>query len=370
MIYPNERSTLGKTLSSPEFAPEDLISPDTLDDWFPEAYQRNYVSALMGRGGFTRLRAKYFVRLWAYLLLKQQMEIGEGLQRPLVHLSPLQELVPCTHREAAELFYKQKDYGSDRAAGMMIDRLVALGLLEKQFDGQTLCLKVRNLPELVVSEPTSPLASVPLQPDAFNPRTDAIPIANLIINHYAEILKDVPVASATRKTIRCLRFWAQKYPTCMRVLRRSDNLNPVGISILYPVSSDSEERFFLPPSKSFFLAKDGEVDPFHMAVPGDSTCISVYVRTWIVDVAYMRADYICTFLEDMQQTLVQMQHDFPNLCDLYSMVIHPVHEALRHALGFQRTYQEAQRAYYWIYLALDRFLSQDMRKTVSSLKLR
>jgi hypothetical protein len=96
-------------------------------------------------------------------------------------------MVPCTHREAAELFYGQQEKGSDRAAGMMLDRLIGLGLLEKRFDGQTLCLRVRDLPELIFAEQSESLESVQLYPDAFNPRTDVIPVANLFVKNYTEM---------------------------------------------------------------------------------------------------------------------------------------------------------------------------------------
>ncbi len=349
-------------------APQETLNPSSLDRWFSAEQQRTYVSTLIERGGLTRSRAEYFVRLWGYLLLKQQVETGGSLSQPLTQLQPLQDFVSCTHREAAELFYGHKDRGSDRAAGLMIDRLIALGLLEKRFDGQTLCIRVRSLPELKLRDLPKPTEPIRLQTDQFNPRTDAIPVANLIIGHYAEIIRDITPAAATRKIAKFLRAWAQEYPTCMRVLRRSDNLNPVAISTLYPTDSASEENFFLPPSRSFFLTQPGDADPYKMAVPGDLECTSVFVRTWIIDTSYMQGDHICQFLEDTQQTLIQMQQDFPNLCDLYSMVIHPVHESLRQALGFQKTLQEPQRPYYWIYLGVDRFLAQDMKQAVLSLR--
>jgi hypothetical protein len=128
--------------------PVDKIEPEFLDHFFSPDQQRTYVAMLLQRGGITRLRAQYFVRLWAYLCLKQQQEKGIHPVPLLTSLHPLEDAVACTHREAAELFYENQDRGSDRAAGMMIDRLVGLGLLEKHFDGQTICLKVRAIPEL------------------------------------------------------------------------------------------------------------------------------------------------------------------------------------------------------------------------------
>ncbi len=340
------------------------LEPEYLDRFFPLEQQRIYISILMSRGGLTRRRAEYFVRLWAYLLLKQQQEAGANLLQPLTQLQPPQGSVACTHREAAELFYGHKDRGSDRAAGMMIDRLVALGLLEKQFDGQTLCLQIRSIPELAT--PAKPPEPITLQADDFNPRTDAIPAANLITRNYAELIKDA--ATTSHKITRVLRRWAQQYPKGMRVLRRSDNLNPIAISVLYPVASESEFNFFQPPSKSFYLTTDSDVDPFQMAKQGDQECTAVYVRAWIIDTAYLNGMSLYLLLEDTRKTLGQMQSDFPNLCDVYSLVIHPMYEELRLALGFQKICQDTQRSYSWIYLGLDRFLEMDFKQALATLK--
>lgn len=342
------------------------MTPEVLDQLFPAENQRNYVSMLMGRGGVTRSRAEYFVRLWAYLFLKEQREVGRQLGEPLTQLQPPQGLVPCTHREAAELFYGSKERGSDRAAGMMIDRLAALGLLEKRFDGQTLCLKIHSIPELLVP-PSQQNQVIQLEASLFNPRTDAVPVANLVTRTYAELIRDS--ATASLKISRALRSWAQQYPLGMRVLRRSDNGNPVGISVIYPVVSASEVHFFQPPSKSFYLTSDTEVDPFKIAAANDLDCTSVYIRAWIIDAPYLQKANLCLMLEDTQQTLAQLQQDFPNLCDVYSLIVHPLYEELRQAIGFQKLCSDTQRHYHWIHLALDRFLELDIQKAIAGLRL-
>lgn len=343
---------------------DDRLQPEMLDKFFARELQRTYISLLMQRGGLTRRRAEYFVRLWAYLLLKQQLEKGGNLKQPLSQLYLPEGTVACTHREAAELFYSNQDRGSDRAAGMMIDRFVGLGLLEKQFDGQTLCLKIQPIPELMTLNKSA--EPVKLFADNFNSRTDTIPIANLITRTYAELIKDS--ATASHKISRSLRSWAQHYPKGMRVLRRSDNLNPVGVAVLYPVASESEVYFFQPPSKSFYLTSDTPVDPFQIATPGDLGCTSVYIRAWVIDSDYMEGRNFYLLLEDTKTTLMQMQSDFPNLCDLYSLIIHPMYEELRLVLGFQKTFQDTQRSYHWIYLALDRFLDLDIKQALANLK--
>lgn len=353
-------------MKSFKLASEPIVPLETeyLNQFFPPEQQQKYVSALLERGGLTRRRAECFVRLWAYLLLKQSLRSPQQPITPLTQLHPTDDLVSCTHREAAELFYGDQNRGSDRAAGMMIDQLVALGLLEKRFDGQTLCLKIRPLPELRVA--AKRLEPIVLKPDSFNPRTDAIPVAGLIRQTYAMAAEDTP--ASPQRIARILRQWAQSYPLGLRVLRRCDNLNPVGVAILYPTAHDSEEIFSRPPSKSFYLTSNLEVDPVKMAHLGDPNCLSVYIRAWIIDPTFLQHQYICEFLCDMQQTLTQMQADFPNLCDLYSPVIHPLYEELRIALGFQKTCED-RMPFYWAYLSLDRYLALDIEHALTSFKL-
>lgn len=344
--------------------PEHLLDPTSLNQWFSLDQQRNYVSKLTGRNGLTRRRAEYFVKLWAYLLLKQQEEMGKRLVQPLKELSPIVGAIPCTHREAAELFYSDKERGSDRAAGMMIDQLVSLGLIKKKFDGSTICIQIRPLPELN----PRPQSQQPIQvkTDAFNPRNDAVPAASLIIRNYSWLN---PEGTPTHRIARLLRGWAQQYPSGMRVLRRCDNENVVGFYMLYPTATQSEVNFFLPPSKSFYLISHLETDPMAFATPGDRDCTVAFVRSWTVDAAFLQQGYLTQFVEDVQQTLSQMQQEFPNLCDLYAMVFHPEHDELRTALGFQKTVEDTQLPLSWIYQAVDRFLALDVSQALANLKI-
>lgn len=320
---------------------------------------------LMGRVGLTRRRAELFVRLWAYLFLKQQEASGTRFNPPLQQLQLPDGLVACSHREAAEVFYRNQERGSDRAAGMMIDRLVALGLIEKQFDGHSICIQIRSLPELTT--PTKSLETVEIRSDAFDFRTDTIPIANLLARNYT--WRDKNPAIAPQKIAKALRIWAQQYPLGMRVLRRSDNLNAVGICILFPVASHSESNFFLPPTKSLYLTTHSASDPFQLATPGDADCTSIFVRAWMIDLSYLKQEYIYQSLEDSRQTILAMQKDFPNLCDLYALAIHPFYEEMLPAIGFQKTCQSNQRLLYWTYQAVDLFLKRDLKQAVSNLKL-
>lgn len=333
-----------------------------LDRWFSVEQQRHYVSILMGRVGLTRRRAECFVRLWVYLLLKQQQANRQTLKQPLAKLDLPDGDVPCTHREAAELFYSDKERGSDRAAGMMLDKLAALGLIKKYFDGNTTSIEIQFLSELMVA--TESISTIQLHPDDFNPRCDAIPVANLLARNYKWMNKNTnPVP---HKIVRILRNWASQYSTGMRVLRRSDNLNASGFYILFPTASESEVNFFSPPSKSLHLSSASEIDPFTMAMPGDKNCISVFVRSWMIDAPYMEQALI-PCIEDIQQVLSRMLNDFPNLCDIHTLIIHPSYEELALALGFQKTSQDPQLSVYWMYLPVDRFLALDIKQALSGL---
>ena len=341
------------------------MNPEFIDQWFPIEQQRNYISMLIGRVGLTRRRAECFVRLWTYLLLKQQQELGDVLRQPLTQLQVPKGFVACTHREAAELFYAHKDRGSDRAAGMMLDKLLALGLIEKQFDGNCL-YQIRSVPNLTPS--SKPAEPVQLKLDAFNPRTDAVPVASFLARNYNWMNNHTTAVPHKIKTL--LRSWAEQYPTGMRVLRRCDNSHPVGFYLLYPTATESEEKFSLPPRQSLHLSSASDTDPLKMAIHGNpEDCTSVVVRSWMIDTPYKNWNNVYRFLEDLQKTLGRMQADFPNLCDFYAIIIHPKYEQLALALGFQKIGTDPKLSIYWMYTAVDQFLALDIAQALSKLEL-
>jgi len=338
------------------------LYPDCLDQWFSAEQQHNYVSQLIGTGdrrlGLTRCRAEYFVRLWAYLWLKQQCDRQETIQPPLTHLNLPNGFIPCTHREAAAVFYGQKERGSDRAAGMMLDILVALGLIEKQFDGNTICIKVNAPPKLAESQTET--TEVQFQVDAFDPRNDATLVAHFLARNY-----DWMNAENCHLIARRLRKWAKQYPAGMRVLRRCDLDHPIGFYSFYPVASESEKNFFLPPRQSLHLNSEQEADPFGVAVPGDEDCTSVFVRSWTIDAPYFQVPQITQVLQDCQHVLKRMREEFPNISDLYGLIIHPSMAQVAEALGFQKTAQDSVLGIYWVYQAIDRFLALDLPQVLS-----
>ena len=249
---------------------------------------------------------------------------------------------------------------------MMIDKLVALRLIEKEFDGNNICIRIcSNLPD--VNQSTQVAEAVELVTDNFNHRTDAIPVATFLARNYDWMNKKT--TAAPQRIARKLRIWAKQYSKGMRVLRRRDSQDAVGFCILYPVASESDENFFLPPSKSLHLSTASQTDPFNMAKPGDEDCNSVFVRSFQIDPQYQQHDSLCQLLEDARQTLINMQADFPNLCDLYTLTIHPSVENLALAMGFSKTSQDPQMSLYWMYMALDKYLALDIEAAVSNLKL-
>jgi hypothetical protein len=340
-----------------------------IDQFFPQEEQRKYVFQLQGRVGLTRRRAEYFVKLWAYLLLKQQYEKGKKPQLPLTQLDLPEGFVSCTHREAQELFYSDSERGSDRAAGMMLDKFVGLGLIEKNFDGNTICIRVRwrsQLTHLANPEDTdkSP-ETIQLIPDAFNPRIDTIPVASFLAHYYNWINKKNTVVP--HRIARILRTWASQYPAGMRVLRHPDTQNAVAFYILYPVAAESEENFFLPPGKSLYLNTDVEIDPIKMAKLGDTSCTSLHVRGCQIDFPYKNQNSIKQLLQDAKNTLYIVQNDFPNLCDIYTLPMHPDDQQLASTLGFQNTTQDQMRSLCWMYIALDKFIAVDLDQAMSTL---
>jgi hypothetical protein len=343
------------------------MNPEFIDQWFSIEQQRIYTSMLAGRVGLTRRRAECFVRLWVYLLLKHQQESGNRLKQPLTQLQIPEGFIACTHREAAELFYRDQDKGSDRSAGMMIDKLLALGLLEKQFDGNCL-YQIRALPNLLSEAPKAPTKIIV---DDFNPRTDAVPVASFLARNYNWMSNNT--TAIPHKITKLLRQWSEQYPVGMRVLRCSETRHPVGFYLLYPTLSECEVNFFLPPSKSLHLSSAAEIDPLQMATPNNpdsprDSVTSVLVRSWMIDPPYKNWENVRIFLKDVQQTLVRIQEDFPNLCDFYTLVIHPQYEKLAISLGFQKIGTDPKSSVYWMYTAVEQYLNLDIAEVVSKLE--
>ncbi|MEO0378063.1 MAG: hypothetical protein AAF329_26395, partial [Cyanobacteria bacterium P01_A01_bin.17] len=145
------------------------IDPAFIDHWFSAQQQQAVVEKLRKRVGLTRIRAQYFVQLWVYLLVQQKRQKNPKLQPPLSQLDCPVEPISCTHREAANLFYSNKEQGSDRAAGLILDKLAALGLLKKTFDGNTTQIAISEIPEMLGAPPAGRQSLPALAPAAGRP---------------------------------------------------------------------------------------------------------------------------------------------------------------------------------------------------------
>lgn len=335
---------------------------ETLQSLVSDALYERYLGLVMGRVGMTRRRAECFLRLWLYLLLKAAHQQGQTLPVPLTQLMLPSGWVDCSCGEAADIFYSDRDRGSDRSAGMMLDKLAALGLIQKTFDGNTTQIQVLELPELQATQ--SPTAIAEIVVDDFDPRCDAIPIANLLATNYNWLSRNTD--AVPYRITNILRDWAHHYHSGLRVLRRSDNQNPLGFYALYPTQRASEIKFFEPPSKGLHLSQVTAEDPFKMALPGDQQCRAVFVRSFVIEPAFLnthRSDFVC----DAQQTLQTMQQDFPNLMDMYTLVIHPSYADLAQALGFQKTSADPKLPLQWMYQAVDRFVAIDVPSALANI---
>ncbi|MGB2925681.1 MAG: hypothetical protein WBB82_10295 [Limnothrix sp.] len=339
-----------------------MINVEKLDVWFSEKQRSPLLQQLIQSVGLTRIRADYFLRLWIYLCVKYETTQNPQIKPPLAQLKTMFGSVICTHSEAAALFYYDKDQGGDRSAGMMLDKLAALGFIRKYFDGNTTCIEIQPLPKLIQSTQTA--QKITLELDDFNPRCDAIPVANLLATNYNWMNNNndaVPYRIA-----RLLRQWGSQYSLGMRVLRRTDNANPVAFYLLYPTKSSSDINFFKPAKNALHLSTMSEIDPFEIAEIGDNDCVSVFIRSWMIDPIFIQ-EYRPQFLTDAQQTLIKMQQDFPNLCDLHTLIIHPIYAQLGTALGFQQTHQDSRSSIHWMYQGLDRFIALDVKQAIANL---
>jgi hypothetical protein len=323
-----------------------------VNEWFPLAQQKIYVETLRGQFRLTRKQATCFVRLWGYAQLQQSEK-----ELPIHSLNQQIDSFSCSQKEAAELFYCDQDRGGERSAGMMIDTLVARHLVKREpFDGGATRLELNILDSFL---PRSPLAqNTQLYSDNFNVRNDAARIAAFLAETYSWV--DQRPEAMSFKIVKVLRQWATQCPHGLRVLRSDLADEPVGFSVLFPVHADSEENFHLPPSGSVHLSTLAPEDPIKVAQPGDAACYAVFIRSWDITRPHWHYASVCQFLQDSQATLKQMQHSFPNLCDLYSITIHPRLAALALALGFKPMMADPNTSLRWIHLPLDKFLALDI----------
>ncbi|MEO0406571.1 MAG: hypothetical protein AAF289_04390 [Cyanobacteria bacterium P01_A01_bin.135] len=324
--------------------------PDQVNLWFPPEQQQHYIDRMVDQSGLTRRQAICFVRLWGYAHLQS------GSAPPIQTLSPHQGIFYCSHSDAANLFYCDRPTGSDRSAGMMLDQLVAKRLVRREpFDGTQTRLSLQ-VPSTFLPAESVPLSTV--YPDTFDLRCDA-PLVAAILEASYSWMRLRPAATSFKMT-RVLRQWAGQYPDGLRVLRTEADHSPVGLSVFFPVHSSCEEQFHLSPSGSLYLSTANREDPIRVAAPEDPDCYVVFVRSWQLAPRCWNYGMACLMLQDSQETLGRMQREFPNLCDIYTITIHPRLEAFALALGFKVMKTDPASSLSWLYLPLDRFLALDV----------
>ncbi|NER83692.1 MAG: hypothetical protein F6K42_29930 [Leptolyngbya sp. SIO1D8] len=329
----------------------DLPQAHQINEWFPSSNQDRYVDTIVGQSGLTRRQATCFVRLWGYASLQQATEI------PITTLSSAINVFSCSHSEAADLFYCDQQRGSERSAGMMIDQLVAKHLIRREpFDGGPTRLSLKILDSFLPATPTA--HSSELYTDAFNVRNDVSMVAAFLEESYSWVNPRSETTSF--KITKVLRRWAAQYPKGLRVLRKAADDEPMGFAALFPTHPASEKNFHLPPSLSLHLSTLHHNDPVQVAQPGDEACYTVFIRSWQIKQPYWNYSTVAQFLQDSQETLKQMQGSFPNLCDLYTIPIHPRLESLAFALGFKPLKADPNSSLRWIHTPLDRFLAVDI----------
>ena len=326
-----------------------------LNQWVSEERQIKLIERLTSSQiiGMTRPRATYLVRLYVFVCIQEQLISYPDSHPPLEKLVPPSKFIRCSHDDAATIFYGDQDLGGDRAAGMMLKTLSELHFISRRFLGDVTEVKVNPCAEL---QECDDLPSVTLSVDDFNPRRDAMPIASLLAAHYNWMNRNTQ--SVPLRIAKLLRQWAKEYSKGMRVLRRDDNQKPVGFYLLYPITLESEENFSRSPAEGLHLGSLKDEDPFEMAPSGDEECQSIFVRSWVIQREY-QAEYRVLLLKDILLTLASMQKDFPELVDLWTLIIHPSYGRLADAVGFQPFNRKTGNALYWVYQSLDDFLELD-----------
>jgi len=63
-----------------------------------------------------------------------------------------------------------------------------------------------------------------------------------------------------------------------------------------------------------------------------------------------------------------MQQDFPNLMDMYTLVIHPSYADLAQSLGFQKASADPKLPLQWMYQAVDRFIALDVQTALAQIR--
>lgn len=347
------------------------IQPEAVQIWFPPALQARYVNHILMQSEsqaarcvkLTYTQATHLVRLWGYAYVKHY-----GISHtPIKALTCRVDSFFCSHSEAANLLYADREIeGTARSAGLMLKTIESMSLIQcKSTKGSPTKIRL-NIP-LAFELPEKSQESK-IFPDKFNPRRDAPTVANFlkVLFHY-----DAGTSQSLGRDItKVLREWSQRYPDGLRVLRQEKTRKPVAAVTVFPIHSNSESKFDLPPSESLYLHKIRKKakDPIQFAEPGDPNCYIAYIRCWHIKPGLWNHETVLQFIEETKTMLRQMHQKYPELSDIYSIILHPNHEDFVSRLGFDITRSDPNISQRWAYIALDDFLelkSEELLKDFS-----
>ncbi|MEM0978663.1 MAG: hypothetical protein AAGH78_00175 [Cyanobacteria bacterium P01_H01_bin.58] len=342
----------------------DELVPEDVQTWFPPKVQQRYIERITaqsakhpgGCGILTEVQARHLVRLWGYGYLKDY-----GLEHaPIKSLNRKVSRFVCTYAQAATLFYADREkLGNARSADEMLKKLASKGLIQcssSQGSPTQISLNIRPDFELPLDA-----HGADVYIDKFDPRNDAPTVANFLKGLY--VYDAARVASLERDITRGLRQWAKAYPEGLRVLRQQEQskAKAIALAAIFPVHPESEIVFDQPPSDSLYLGrfKHRSQDSIRLAELGDPECHVAYIRAWHIKPGLWDCENVLKLVDDNKTMLRKMQQEYPELSDVYSILIHPRLADLATTLGFEVMGVDPRMALSWIYMPLDHFLDLD-----------
>ena len=339
------------------------LPPEDVQTWFPPVLQQRYVEHILimaksqvgSSMKLTPVQAGHLVRLWGYAYIKHFGFECAPIEKLICRLNSFS----CSHNEAARLFYADRDEGGmARSAGNMLRTLESMNLIRcESTKGSPTRISLNlsvgfQLPEEYQGDE--------VLSGAFNPRRDARILANLLTVLFQY---DTDRSTTIGDDItRVLREWSRRYPDGIRVLKQAGSQKPIAIVTVFPIHSDSSSRFSLPPGNSLYLNRlhHRDEDTFQFAEPGNQECEIAYIRCWHIKPGFWNHKIVLLLMHETRTLLEQMRQDYPGLCDVFSLVLHPHHEDLAIRLGFEILQSDPSMSQRWAYIALDDFLELDV----------
>ena len=341
-----------------------MFNLEDLDQLFPLKYQERYARHIKGQRDLSPIRARYFVRLWAYACLCRKGPPYKPIQTLDSKLYDFPLLL--SQADAQKIIYAGQK--STRAAGLMLKRFEEANLIQCQPFKGTKTEITFNIPiEFNLLENT---AEIGVFPDAFDCRKDLLSV-RLFLKELYSVNTKIPERQLEANITWGLRNWAKRYPKGMRVIRRTSDREAVGFLTIMPVSLKSEENFFEDPHESLHLSQfssRGE-DPIKIAEKDEADCYMVYIRSWQIHPELWTHKNVLALLEETKRTLLVIKSDYPDLSVIYSMTIHPRLEKFAHALGFKTTSLISNASLRWLCIQLDTFLKINSESVVKGFSL-